>query len=261
MAPVSRKLARLIRRVAQAEEPFDGVAAHFPAVVDLAPGVLGGPILVALGLAIDALVERLPAQLRRQHRLKLDLTLGLVVRLRGAAAAADTEQLRLVADVTEGARRVVVARPHVGVEPHVAAGVGAAAADGPAFRESPVGAARARAHVGVAAVRGARRLEVGMLAGGLRPPPEVVAVLHLARRQLVANELGDRLRIQDRGLQHARVQLAADLLERVLQAAVVERGQLADDQPAVTASVELGPVDRVGDRDRARGRRSGSAAR
>src|SRR5204862_6270581 len=92
-------------RVAQAEEPFDGVAAHFPAVVDLAPGVLGGPILVALGLAIDALVERLPAQLRRQRRLKLDLTLGLVVRLRGAAAAAETEQLRLVADVAEGARR------------------------------------------------------------------------------------------------------------------------------------------------------------
>src|SRR5262249_28080805 len=168
------------------------------------------------GDTMDALAERLPSEQRRQQRLELDMTLRVVRRMRGASAGADADGLRLEAEVAEGARRRVVAVAHA-AEIHVAAGERAAAADRPAIRDAAIGAAGARADVRVSAARLRRAIVVRALTGRLSPPSDLGDVFRLTGLQLVAHQVAHGLGVLHGRLENARLQLTADLLDRVAE--------------------------------------------
>src|SRR4029078_12578326 len=89
--------------VTDAEQRLERVGADLAAVLDFSPAVGGRARLLGLGRPVDAFHQRAAAELRRQQWLEHDLALRLVVGMRGAAAAADAEAARLVADVAERA--------------------------------------------------------------------------------------------------------------------------------------------------------------
>src|SRR5262249_50310743 len=150
------------------------------AVVELAPLVARRAVLRALRLPIDAAGDRLAAEILRQRRRELDLPRSLVLRLRGAAAEADAEVLRLPPGVAERARRVIVAGSETAAEADRALAEAAAAAHHPVLVEVVIGAARACADVGRSALRRAVALVVGVLAVELRPPVQPPGLAQLA---------------------------------------------------------------------------------
>src|SRR6266540_3536418 len=174
--------------MADADERFHGIAAELAAIVYFAPLVARAALLLRFCLAVYSLAERLRAEFDGQDRKELDLPLCLVRRLRRAAAAAEADTRRLVADVPERARGGVVAGSHA-PDAHVAAGERTAGPYRPALGQPPVSAAGAGAHVRVTAARAIGRLEARALARSLSPPPEVFPFVQLARGELVANQV------------------------------------------------------------------------